>query len=272
MLKKIRKCYRKASTNTKNFISSASEFIIFLSFILIILILLAVASITITYIRSSLSLQSVPLFYNISNFIFKLSLGKALNELTNNQQQYFLLIFINVFVFFTSLFFAVTPIFSYLKKKNDFKKTKSIRCEIIHTPGIDDLQIMGKYYKGADLITVFSGDFDWIGKNPDIYKEFVTLANKGDLCLVSNKEEEIVKEVLKDEIYSSLKGCFIFNKESDIKCSYVKRSNNEYFLYKQEYYVDGKEQQYVHILRTTDESRYLLSVLNMLIRNIVASK
>lgn len=60
----------------------------------------------------------------------------------------------------------------------------------------DDLKVMLEYYKRAEEITVFAGDFNWINSNTDLKNVILSLARQNKIRLISNKDRDRVKMLL----------------------------------------------------------------------------
>ena len=161
---------------------------------------------------------------------------------------------------------------------------------------VDDLGKMLEYYEGAEHITVFCGDFDWlqpssIDINPKFsrcskrlkkkikkmtgeMRDFVKgYASQGEITLVSSKSDERVKDALSDggddSLFEALQKRFVFSQDVGIKCSLIKRSDVEYtFLYRS--YAGGKQHLFnAHIFTRVEESEELISILRHLIEYTV---
>ena len=160
--------------------------------------------------------------------------------------------------------------------------------------GVDDLEKMLEYYEGAEHITVFCGDFDWlqpssVGRNPKFskfsnsrkkkirammrrMKDFVTgYASEEKITLVSSKSEELVEHALRNgddgSLFEILKKRFVFGEEIGIKCSLIEKVNENYtFLFRS--YSGGKKHLFnAHIFREAKESEELVSILRHLIES-----
>ncbi|MFZ2149401.1 MAG: hypothetical protein WAV28_19490 [Sedimentisphaerales bacterium] len=158
--------------------------------------------------------------------------------------------------------------------------------------GVDDLEKMLEYYEGAEHITVFCGDFDWlqpnsVNRNPKFskcsnrrkkkirammgrMKDFVTgYASEEKVTLVSSKSKELVKNALRDgnddSLFGNLMKRFVFGEDIGIKCSLIEKVNENYtFLYRS--YSGGKKHLFnAHIFRGAKESEELVSILRHLV-------
>lgn len=202
--------------------------------------------------------------------------------------------------------FAVVPAIQAGIYKIDLKyklrKAHGLEVFKVKQEGIDDLAKMLECYQGADHITVFCGDFDWLQpsniKNNDKYKSFskrhkkklekkakqmkdfvVNSATEKKITLVSSKTIDLVKEGLrdngnlsltgngKDALFKSLEKRFIFGIDIGFKCSLIRHLNDTYaFLYRS--HTDAHDHSFnAHIFTGATEGEELINILRNLIES-----
>ena len=191
---------------------------------------------------------------------------------------------------------AVVPLIqAYVYRKRLRRKLQGAHgLEVfkVKKEGVDDLEKMLEYFEGAEHITVFCGDFDWlrpssIDRNPKFskcskrrkkkirsmmgrMKDFVTgYASEEKITLVSSKSKKLVESALRDDgddsLFRVLKKRFVFGEDVGIKCPLIEKVNENYtFLYRS--YSDGKKHLFnAHIFREAKESEELINILRHLV-------
>jgi len=68
----------------------------------------------------------------------------------------------NVLIVVATGAFAAAPVLSIFTVLVAWRKRQSVKVHRIRVIGRDDLAIMQKYFKGAEHVTVYSGDFSWV--------------------------------------------------------------------------------------------------------------
>ncbi|KKL14128.1 hypothetical protein LCGC14_2518880 [marine sediment metagenome] len=142
--------------------------------------------------------------------------------------------------------FAVLPIIQAaiyaVKLKRELREEYGFDFVPVKKAGYDDIEEMLKRYKHADEVTIFSGGFDWIGKNKDMKDFLLKLANDNKLKLVSFREYEKVKKSFENkghgdlfgEFHGILNDSFKFNSGLyGIKCSLIKTLGENRLLFRQ---------------------------------------
>lgn len=192
--------------------------------------------------------------------------------------------------------FAVAPAVQAKIYKINLKRTlrKRYGLEVfkVRHEGVDDLKKMLECYEGAEHITVFCGDYDWL--QPDNLKrrnkfkassirlqnkiktmtrrimEFVLLyAKQGKITLVSSRGEQAVRDALhvtnNDTLFDTLENCFKFDESIEIKCSLIKHIHNKYtFLYRS--HSDDKGHLFnAHVFVGAEEGGELINILRNLV-------
>ena len=143
---------------------------------------------------------------------------------------------ISISVAVSSLLLSIIACFSFFKKDNALKDQVGIRKYILSSSSDGlDLEVMNRYYKGADKVVIYSSTFQWLvhDKGTNIKQ---TLEKVDDVTLVrTGKNSTIINQVneaLKD---SSLLTHFIEKPSNDPKrFSFVKKRNRRHILYLQD--------------------------------------
>ena len=89
-----------------------------------------------------------------------------------------------------TVWFAVVPVFAYGQYKRAVKEAAVVDVKDVRKVGKDDLRTMRRYYKNAEHITIFSGDFDFVLKDERLRTLLIDLAKSEKLLLVSYKKAE----------------------------------------------------------------------------------
>jgi GTPase SAR1 family protein len=166
-----------------------------------------------------------------------------------------------------SFLFAVWPVLGIVKYRRDLKNRSPIRSFRVIRTGVDDINIMSKYYQNADEVVVYAGDFSWIKSNESLKNIITELANQNKIRLISYKTRSVVENSINDpQLFSTLSKQFVFESKKNIKCSYIKRQNTNFFLYRaEELSISSMEPNYkVFVLRETENVPYLLDILREL--------
>lgn len=163
-----------------------------------------------------------------------------------------------------TLWFSFVTTIKYFNNIQEAKKHSIIGKAPVYEDGVDDLKVMLKYYKVANEVTVYSGDFSWVTKDEKLKIEVVRLASEQKISMISYKDESNVKAALNDSIlFESLKDCFIFNSSVNKKCSLVRINNKAVFLYKVNNKVIGGKNN-VCILYGRGDGEYLVESISSL--------
>lgn len=192
--------------------------------------------------------------------------------------------------------FAVFPLIQILvfkvRLKRELREAHGLQIFKVRNEGVDDLRKMLEFYKGAEHITVFCGDFDWLQpdnlhqkekyknssqrqktkmremavKMRDFVKGYAELKK---ITLVSAKSKELVKTALDptntNGLFNHLAGRFVFGAKVGIKCSLIEKVNDKYtFLYRS-YSGDKRHLFNANIFDKGEESEELISILRSLI-------
>lgn len=249
----------------KKLISQAGDYlsgwIVFVFSAISILFTICTLSLSLTYVAWTSNQEPYPVYKSLTFFFLnflvpnpKLADHKILIESLS--------LVLNTLFFLVSFLFAVAPVLVIFKHKKELKKSKSIKPYRIYRDGVDDQKIMKDYYRNAEELIVYSGDFSWVATNRDLREEIIRLSNVRKITLVSYKSENVVKSGVSDEdLFRILIPCFVFDYKQQIKCSYIKRGGSSYFLYKFESMLAGETVSHVYVLTDSHETRYLLEIL-----------
>jgi hypothetical protein len=175
-----------------------------------------------------------------------------------------------------SLYLVVVPILSLFQYRQKLAQQQSLRREPVRTEGVEDLKVMLKAYERGERITVFSGDFSWLGGTSDesrnLREKICALADADKVVLVSYKSEADIRTGLKNEaLFARLRRAFVIAPAARLKCSLIEYSgSNATFLFKDRGGEFGQDS-FVVIARAADETRELIGALRELIKNVEAS-
>lgn len=177
--------------------------------------------------------------------------------------------------FFAAIIPILTMRFSLKTLKENFTKEQGIQRSPVREKGVEDIKWMLPFYDKGKNITIFGGDFTWIGEKQELkpnrkFRDRICkLAGTGELKLVSYKKKEKIREAYKEKklisLFDQLEGCFQYeSKLKGVVCTIIERRPNEWkFLYR----ANPHESQHVYdnyALSDTDNTRELLHVLSEL--------
>lgn len=144
---------------------------------------------------------------------------------------------IQVKMFFSYLTgFAGVSIALFVFFGRKFSRTREILSHTLR--GRDsDLRIMNKYMKNSDEVVIFSGDFDFLPKNVQLFKTIYELCKRNKISFLSDKSKREVFSLDDDkslEIFRSLdqSGRFFYDSGLNIRSSFIRRSGDRYFITK----------------------------------------
>jgi hypothetical protein len=121
----------------------------------------------------------------------------------------------------------------------------------------EEYAILEQYYRGAERIVVYAGDFSWLSEDSILRQHVGRLAPAGRIQLVSSKTQEQVKCAIGVKLYGDLFRHFKFNFEKDIRCSLITYpGGGRAFLYRYNNQEDGSF--YICSVREFSSSSYLL--------------
>ena len=189
---------------------------------------------------------------------------KSISQVSAIVQKEYITMSINIFIAICGVLLTCITFISYLLKVRKIRRKNVIQKIEITEKGQEDIVQMEKFYKGASRITVFSSSYSWLISNNAIKTVFEELARDKSLSLCSNGECLNVKEYLSKE-NSEIVNCFQ-DVNIDIRCSFIKRNGQKYFLYR---YEDSEDQSfYINIVRSHKEGQQLLEAIEKLIEAI----
>ena len=210
----------------------------------------------------------------LTEYIFGIlgMIGINVENLSPNQYNELLMFSSSIVAVLVSIWFGFFPTIQYIRKKIDFKKKAIVQIKKVYKDGFDDLRIMLKYYKMADNVSVYAGDFDWLAKDENLKKEIQRLANQNKIRLYSYKNAEAVSKNIDDiELFNLLKDEFKFDCGIEIKCSLIETKGVNVFLYKSELKSIGGENS-VCIVQGINEGIYLLRIIKELLGGEISAK
>jgi dephospho-CoA kinase len=128
-----------------------------------------------------------------------------------------------------------------------------------------DFTIMVRYFEDAQDAHICSGDYSWIKDNNDIQGKILELAAKKSIVLESYKTEKEIRDKLGDDLFEKLRMSLRFQNGRKIKCSLIRHSGSEVFLYRSTRVEDEKKIDRICVLTDGGEGRSLIDTLSTLI-------
>lgn len=127
----------------------------------------------------------------------------------------------------------------------------------------DDFDIMSKYYSGAQRVTVYAGDFDWLKNNEKISETVSRLISEGRIYFVSSKSATEVREAIGTDLFDSVKHRLSFQNSSDMRGSIIEHEGNvRTFIYRYREPRDGDI--FICAVRDFGQGRFLLDQIKKL--------
>ncbi len=145
----------------------------------------------------------------------------------------------NYLTFFVTIALAVATsiVGVLLDRSHEIKKEKlkeffPVSTVPITTVGVEDIATMTSYYKDADFVTVFSGDFSWLAKEDDISREVDRLANDRKIQFHSSRNRTEVAAAMGQAKLNQYLPLFRFSSPAGFKASLVQMQGGaQYLLY-----------------------------------------
>jgi hypothetical protein len=218
--------------------------------------------VTFTFTQVALSVGSSTSFKKQTDFFLSL-INIETNNLNPTQYTALLAAVIGAVAVLVTLWFSVASLISYLKHRNELSKKALIQKEMVYTDGEEDLKVMLRYYKNANSVIVFSGDFSWISKNNELLRVIQRLSSESKISFVSYKSANVVESAIGSTLYNEFHQRFRFDQDTQLKCSLVKINHSKVFIYKVDREVEGGDKN-VCIIPGKDDARYLLETLESL--------
>lgn len=247
----------------KSFFSYFDRFI-FNSFSLLSIIamfLCTIVLITFTITQITTSMGTTVIFKDTTDWILTL-LGFDIDNLTNNKYVSILGMISSVVAVLVTLWFSVITTIKYFRQKHELRKKSLIKKEYIHEDGKDDLEVMYNYYKKADEVIVFSGDFSWLDKHEKLKEIILLLVYERKITFVSYKSEEFVERSISNiKLYEEIKCRFKFDSDLKIKCSLVKANQGIVFLSKVDNTIEGGDKN-IFVISGRNDGRDLLNTIS----------
>lgn len=256
----LRKFFRKLGS-VGDFLSSWSVF-----FGIVVLFVGTLFLITLTLTQITISFTENPFGKKLTDALL-LSVGMPITNIDKNEYTMALTSAIGSFAVLVSLWFSGVASLSFFRHKRQLSKQSSVRKKVIREDGVDDLHIMRTFYEQAHKVVVFSGSFDWIQSDPDLYSEINRLVEKSNITFVSYKTKNEVEEAIGDnDVFSKLENNFRFESGKKMQCSLIQRGSSQIILYKVDNSLIGEENNVV-IIYGKQHTKYLLEILNHLSRD-----
>lgn len=259
--------FRKFRRILAGMTDSLSNFAIAISLIGLFVFTFYFVSVTATYVAVTSGGEPNPLFKTITDYPFQLiNLNAA--DLDGRKYSSVIGILLNTSIMLITTWYAIIPLFTYLKYRSNLKRASSFQLHEVLNDGVDDINVMNKYFNGAETITIYSGDFSFLKLNAKMREICIHLANNHRLKLVTYKSEGEINNSLGIETLGIFKSndAIAFDSKKRIKCSYVRYRSSSVFLYKYDFHGNNGRETFVCALRETRDSRYLLDTLNALCR------
>ncbi|HYO66465.1 MAG TPA: hypothetical protein VEU33_10310, partial [Archangium sp.] len=108
-----------------------------------------------------------------------------------------------------SIVFTVWPVTTFYRQRRLRREQQSLNFVPVRELGKDDLDVMWRYYRQAEEIIVFSGDFSWLAtENSDMTRKLRQLGHR--VTYVSSKTEEEVATAVGALLFAELNKQFVF--------------------------------------------------------------
>ncbi len=217
--------------------------------------------VSLTSTQVSVSFGWSPVFKSHTDGVLNL-LGFKAADMSNQQYVSVLSALVGSMAVVVTLWFAIATLLKYIEQRRELANKAVIKKEIVHLDGKDDLAIMLRYFKDADAVTVFSGDFSWLLVDEKLRFQVNRLVRERKISFVSYKDELIVRNSV-GQLYDQFAPYFRYEPSCRLKCSLVTINQTRVFLYKVDTTAEGGDKS-VCIVSSKDEARYLLETLNTL--------
>lgn len=254
--------WRKIRENAKIAINHVLEKISVVVNILCALAIILVCVLTIlffiAYMQLSFGYTELPLCFRILSFVGFLSPDISISPEHTNTLKGVLEYCLNFTVAVSGIILSCFTVFSYFRKVVAIKHTSCFNKVTVVETGKEDINIMLRYFKGADFVRIYSHTFGWAAEG-DMNTILTTLAETNKLQLYSS-----AVDVAQGKLEGSphLKKCL--NKtDIPLHFSYVERDNARYLLYRQEEHGHT----YIFVVHENTESKYLLQTISQLVTN-----
>ncbi len=246
----------------------------FLNASIFLLVFVLIVFFLIIFLHQSIVLSGgkPPILFQIFSDIVLNTLGL---EGTSAQQAS--TVVVNFLAVSLSIFAAMLPASFYLITRASLKRQlANILAENPFTThhiksDKDDFEVMSKYYAGAQRITVYAGDFDWLKNNEKINKNIIRLISEGRINLVSSKTATEVREAVGSELFDLAKKHLYFQNSSDMRGSIIEYEGNvRTFIYR--YKEPRNEDIFICAVRDFGQGRFLLDQIEKFTKHLHSEK
>jgi hypothetical protein len=240
-----------------------------LGFLAVVIVLLAIASsivlfsLVAVHVSDLLDVQTPATWRSIADSVLFVLRVNPSDEAEYHRT---ISISLNATLIIVSVLSAVVPFYNMFLYRRRLRRKQSLKIYPVYTDGVDDIQVMHRYYQRAEQILVFSGDFSWLRSDELIREEL--LRDVSRVSFVSYKGEDAVRDALGNDLLDQVRDRFRFDCPTQMKCSLVKYGSEKVFLYKVFHPSRGKVDASVVVLLPTKDSRYLVDALDTLSKHV----
>lgn len=261
MLTQIEKKARQGLATVNIFLEKTSAVLNILCALLVVFVCIFTVLFFIAYMQLSYKATEKLMCFQILNFFGLLPKNDGVTSKfileKSTEIKGVMEFFLNGAVALCGILLSFFTIYSYFRRVVAVKRTSCFKKIQVFESGKEDIDTMLLYFKGADLITVYSRTFSWATKDK-MESILETNADTNKLCLYSS-DIEIAEIMLKD--CPTLKKR-LYKTPVDLHFSYVERDNAKYLLYRQE----EDTSTYVIVVHENAESKYLLETISRLVK------
>ena len=152
------------------------------------------------------------------------------NELTNKVSQ--ITFFVSVIVAVLGVIYSLISSDTVAARISRFKQKFPIKVVPISSIGVDDIDLMARYYKNAEYVSVFSGDFSWLNADNSIASVVENLVSNKRIKFFSSKSRSEVAEKIGPEKFRRYLPYFQFGESTGFKASLIQmQGGTQYLLY-----------------------------------------
>lgn len=254
-----------------NFFGGLGEFLskagLILSCLLLFFSTFLLIAFTATQISAATGQLNIPLFNSTTRSTLAL-VGVDVSKIKAVDYPNVLSTALGAIAVLVTLWYTMAAAFAFSKHRRDLRKKALIQEVPVWEEGVDDLNAMHKYYKGAASVVVFSGNFSWLiassATQPHpLLGEIDRLLQAGKIKFVSYKTEANIQQCLGAR-FSTYKPHFMFNSGVKLKCSLIEKGQRKVLIYMADTTVDPDGAKKVCVISGRDEAQYLLDTIDAL--------